>query len=152
MYTPPYFSAVFYFLLWQAGSKVLFSHYYLSVTRELLLLTIVLTTTTLFFWKKIISLWGVYWWLTVLFPPYFCLKALDFGRYWENSPIGWGGLTLQPGRTSETGRSLINRITSKNAEIICTWQSRASEWWNLITTFQKKTLFRSKIAFIELLP
>lgn len=105
-----------------------------------------------FFWRKMILAWGVWWCLTVLFPPYFCLKALDFGRYWENSPIGWGGLTSQPGRTSETGRSLINRITSKNAEIICSWQRRASEWWNLKTTFQKKTLLSSKITFIELLP
>jgi hypothetical protein len=61
--------------------------------------------------KKMFLMWGICQHLTLSFP-YFSLKALDFGRYWENSPIGWGGLTLQLGRTSETGKSSLIKIIS----------------------------------------
>lgn len=33
-----------------------------------------------------------------------CGKALNFGRYWEDSTAGWRCITLQLGRTPEAGR------------------------------------------------
>lgn len=110
----------------------------ICVHREILLLNHS-SFYPLLFWRKMILVWEVCWYLTVLSFLCFCLKALDFGRYWENSPIGWGGLTLQPGRTSETGRrSLINRITFKNAEVICTWQPQAPESMKIKNCFTER--------------
>lgn len=119
----------------------------ICVNREILLLNHS-SFSPFSFWRKVILVWGVCRCLTVLSFPYFCLKTLDFGRYWENSPTGWRSLTLQPGRTSETGRRhLINRIIFKNAKVVWTFWIYGNE-----DMIYRKTLLNSKITFIELLP
>lgn len=149
MCTLYYFFRVFCFLCGKQGLKFVFFSpltKIICVNREILLLNHS-SFLPFSFWRKVILVWGVVCWcLTVLSFPYFCLKALDFGRYWENSPTGWRSLTLQPGRTSETGRRhLINRIIFKNAKVVWTWQPELSEPMEMKTWFTERLYLAQRL-------